>query len=129
MSDEQRLLDLNRLTFDAESRPADQIEGQPWDEFLSSVLTDDFIGRRGRATLPHQDRDAFVAFARGASDASRIIVGEPKVWVEGDLGVVTCDVRLGDDDTMRFRNVKVFTRSGDWHCVYWQVTSFEPSAP
>jgi hypothetical protein len=129
MSDEQRLLDLNRLTFDAESRPPDPIEGQPWDEFLSSVLTDDFIGRRGRATLPHQDRDDFVAFARGASDASRIIVGEPKVWVGGDLGVVTCDVRLGDDDTMRFRNVKVFTRSPDWRCAYWQVTSFEPSAP
>jgi hypothetical protein len=129
MSDEQRLLDLNRLTFDAESRREDPIEGQPWDEFLSSVLTDDFIGRRGRATLSHQDRDAFVAFARGASDASRIIVGEPKVWVGGDLGVVTCDVRLGDDDTMRFRNVKVFTRSPDWQCAYWQVTSFEPSAP
>jgi hypothetical protein len=42
---------------------------------------------------------------------------------------VTCDVRLGDDDTMRFRNVKVFTRSPDWRCAYWQVTSFEPSAP
>jgi hypothetical protein len=129
MSDEQRLLDLNRLTFTAESRPGNLIEGQPWDEFLSSVLTDDFIGRRGRATLPHQDRDAFVAFARGASDASRIIVGEPQVWIERDLGVVTCDVRLGDDDTVRFRNVKVFRRSRDWHCAYWQVTSFEPSAP
>ena len=115
MSDEQRLLDLNRLTFDAESRPPDLIEGQPWDEFLSSVLTDDFIGRRGRATLPHQDRDDFVAFARGASDASRIIVGEPKVWVGGDLGVVTCDVRLGDDDTMRFRNGRCSrgARTGD----------------
>jgi hypothetical protein len=128
MSDEQRLLDLNRLTFDAESRPADSIEGKPWDEFLSSVLTDDFIGRRGRATLAHQDRDAFVAFARGASNASRIIVGEPRVWVGGDMAVMTCDVRLGHDDTMRFRNVKVFTRSPDWQCAYWQVTSFEPSA-
>jgi hypothetical protein len=128
VSDEQRLLDLNRLTFDAESRPADPIEGQPWDEFLSSILADDFVGRRGRASLPHQDRDAFVAFARGASDASRIILGEPKVWVGGDLGVVTCDIRLGDDDTMHFRNVKVFKRNLDWRCAYWQVTSFEPSA-
>ena len=70
-----------RLTFDAESRTPDPIEGPPWDEFLSSVLTDDFIGQRGRATLHHQDRDDFVAFAQGASDASRIIIGEPKVWV------------------------------------------------
>ena len=73
--------EMLRLTFDAESPPPDPIEGPPWDEFLSSVLTDDFIGQRGRATLHRQDRDDFVAFARGASDASRIIIGEPKVWV------------------------------------------------
>jgi hypothetical protein len=129
MFDDQRLLELNRLTFEAESRPSDPIEGQPWDAFLSRVLTDDFTGRRGNATLPHQNRDAFVAFAQTASDASRIIVGEPKVWVGGDVGVVACDIRLGDDDTVRFRNVKVFTRSPDWHCTYWQVTSFKPSEP
>jgi hypothetical protein len=129
MSDEQHLLDLNRLTFNAESRPIDPIEGRPWDAFLLSALTDDFIGRRGKATLPHQDRDAFIAFAREASDASRIIVGEPRVWVDGDVGVVACDVRLGDDDTVRFRNVKVFTQGPNWQCAYWQVTAFEPPAP
>jgi hypothetical protein len=58
MSDEQRLLDLNRLTFDAESRPPDLIEGQPWDEFLSSVLTDDFYraARPGDAPSPGPGR-------------------------------------------------------------------------
>jgi hypothetical protein len=126
--DEQRLLDLNRLTFDAEARPREPIEGQPWDAFLLSVLTDNFIGRRADVKLPNQKRDAFLAFARTASASPRIIVGEPTIWVNGDVGVVACDVRLGDDDTMRFRNVKVFTGGPDWCCAYWQVTSFKPSA-
>ena len=126
MDDETRLLQLNRLTFEAESRPAEPIEGSAWDQFLMTVLAEDFVGRRGRPTLPHQDRDAFVAFAREARDAQRNIVGEPDVWVGGDLGVVASDVRLGEDDTVRFRNVKVFVRRQEWQCVYWQVTSFEP---
>jgi hypothetical protein len=128
MGDEHRLLELNRLTFDAESRPAEGIEGKSWDVFLSDVLSDDFVGRRGRPSLPHQDRDAFVAFAREANDAPRNIIGQPAVWAASDLGVVACDVRLGEDDTVRFRNVKVFARRHVWQCVYWQVTSFEPTA-
>ena len=128
-SNEQRILELNRLTFEAESRPAQPIEGQPWDAFLFSVLTEDFIGRRGNPSLEHQTRNAFVRCARKASDASRIILGEPHLWVSGDVGVVACDVQLGEDDTVRFRNVKVFTRGKDWYCAYWQVTQFEPSAP
>ena len=46
------------------------------------------------------------------------------MWVSGDVGVVTCDVRLGEDATVQFRNVKVFVRGRDWQCVYWQVTSY-----
>jgi hypothetical protein len=129
MGDKQRLLELNQLTFEAESRPAEPIEGRSWDAFLTHVLADDFVGRRGRPSLPHQDRDGFVAFAREASDAPRNIIGEPQVWVDGDVGVVVCDVRLGDDDTVRFRNVKVFARHKVWLCVYWQVTSFESAVP
>jgi hypothetical protein len=126
VGDEERLLELNQLTFDAESRPDEPIAGQSWDAFLSGVLADNFIARRAKPSLSHQSRKAFVAFARDASDAPRNIVSEPVVWVGGGIGVVACDVRLGDDDTVRFRNVKVFERQGDWRCVYWQVTSFNP---
>ena len=128
IGDEERLLELNRHTFDAESRPLEPIEGKAWDAFLSETLADVFIGRRGRPSLPHQDRDAFLAFAREANDARRTIVGEPVLWFGGDLGVVVSDVRLGEDDTVRFRNVKVFTRRPMWQCVYWQVTPYEPAA-
>ena len=125
MDDVERLLELNRLMFVAESRPAQPIEGKTWEAFLSGVLAEDFLGRRGKASLPHQDRDAFVAFAHDASDLPREVVGDPAVWLGADVGVVACDVRLGDDDTVHFRNLKAFARRGDWQCVYWQVTPFE----
>jgi hypothetical protein len=128
MDDAARLLELNRLTFLAESRPAQQIEGRPWDGFLAGVLADDFLGRRGREGLPHQNREAFLGYTMEASDATRNIVGQPTVWVAGTVGAVACDVRLGDDDHVRFRNIKVFVRREEWQCVYWQVTPFDPAA-
>ncbi len=123
---EERLLELNRLTFLAETRPIEPIEGKPWQEFLGATLGESFEGRRGNPALPHQDREMFIDFATTASDAVRNVVGEPTVTVVSDLGVVTSDVRLDDDDTKRFRNVKVFRREdGNWRCIYWQVTPFD----
>jgi hypothetical protein len=95
--------------------------------YPTSWLTNDFIGRRAKPSLAHQDRDSFIAFAREASHVPRNIVGKPALWVAGDIGVVACDVRLGEDDSLHFRNAKVFALRQVWQCVYWQVTSFEPT--
>jgi hypothetical protein len=116
------------MTFLAESRPPEGVDGQPWDAYLADALSDDFVARRSNPALPHQRRDEFLAFARGASAAPRVIVGEPVAWVDGDLGVVACDVRLGDDDSVRYRNLKLFLKTTRWRCAYWQVTSFDPGA-
>jgi hypothetical protein len=125
---------LNRDTFRAEAK--EQIGQKQWDQFLRSVLADDFAIRRSDKTIPNQDRETMIAWIAERPVAERRLLEDEVVsWCDdGTLGVVTCPVTMVREGTVhRYQNVKVFRKEaqqqqGHWQCVYWQVTEAPATA-
>ena len=112
-ADEERLLDLNRQLFRAESH--DPAGG--WMNVLHRSLADDFRLRRAIGEL--EDRERMIARVSRSEPAVREVV-EEQVAVLGETAVVRSLVQLG---AASFRNAKLFENvSGEWRCVYWRVS-------
>ena len=124
------LRDLNFKTFKAEEGGGGEteIDGQSWEEFLQDVLADEFQIVRSKVGTPHQKQNKaamiewIMTHPRGGVD---IHEQEVVSWCNETIGVVTCPVTLNDKD---YRNIKVFKKqsSGQWQCIYWQVTQLTP---
>jgi hypothetical protein len=112
---------LNEDTFTAEAQSG--IDGVDWDKFLQRVLSDDFRIRRSNLAIPLQDRDEMIAHIRKDKNPPKRRTSKVVMVEDGDYGVVTSIVTL-EGQTDQFHNLKVFFRqpSGDWQCVYWQVS-------
>jgi hypothetical protein len=121
----KRLLQLNRETFVAEARK--NIKAQRWDQYLWSILADDFRLKRANPDFLPQDKRQMIAHIQyDQNPVRREIVGEPKVFLDDAFGVVTSLVRLSGHDLL-FHNLKVFSLHPQrgWQCVYWQVSKVE----
>ena len=112
---------LNENTFTSEAQGG--IDGVDWDRFLRRTLSDDFRIRRSNPKIPLQERDGMIAHIRKDNNPVKRHLSNVVVFEDGDYGVVTSIVTL-EGQTDRFHNIKAFSRqpSGDWQCVYWQVS-------
>lgn len=118
---------LNDNTFMAEAKR--DIEGTPWDQYLQTVLTDDFRLRRSRADVEEETRAVMITRIAGTSRPveRELVPGSVRVWASAGVGVIVSVVTLPDEAGNRqaFQNIKVCTRNteGEWRCTYWQVTA------
>ncbi len=122
------LRDLNFKTFRAEEGAETPIDGKSWEEFLQSVLADEFQIVRSKAGTPQQKQNkaAMIEWIKmHPRGGVRIHEQEVVSWCNETIGVVTCPVTLGEKD---YRNIKVFKKHppAPWQCVYWQVTQLTP---
>ena len=118
---------FNDETFQAEAKH--EVGGMTWDAYLRKMLTKDFVLRRSRTDVRDETREEMITRIRETNHpVERMVLPESvQVWASDTLGVVKCIVTIpretGGIDA--FQNVKVFKAraSGDWNCVYWQVSA------
>jgi hypothetical protein len=122
---EGKLRRLNTDTFRAEAK--ETIDGVGWDEFLRSVLADNFVLRRSRVEAEDEDRDEMIRRIDGTTSPPprRLLEHTVQVWTADTLGVVKSVITLpGETGDDAYQNIKLFVENDDmWSCVYWQVTA------
>jgi hypothetical protein len=119
---------LNALMFEAETQR--DCDGVPWHRFLEDVPADDFALRRSALAKPLEDKQTFLAAARGAEPAERrILSGSVRVWEGDGLATVSSIVAL-EGRAKQFTNTRVFSAGGPygWRCHWWQITAAEKGA-
>jgi hypothetical protein len=120
---------LNALMFEAEAHY--DCEGMRWDEFLGSVLADDFALRRSAESKPLEGRESFLEATRHAEPMERTVLpGSVRVWESDGVAAVSCVVEL-ESRSEQFTNIRVFTAGGrhGWVCNWWQVTAAQADSP
>jgi hypothetical protein len=133
-TDEERLKELNWQTFVAETRK--QINEEPWDKFLWSVLAEDFQLKRSNDSILPQDKARMIAHIQYAGNTAERLVSDVEVFQRGPYGVVSSTVRL-QGQPAEYYNLKVFVNAAvsntsvvlppDWKCVYWRVSKAKTS--
>jgi hypothetical protein len=129
MAEITRLKELNRQTFDAETKK--KIGGQDWDTFLWSVLANNFQIRRANPDILPQNKAEMISYIHQFGNTLEREVEDEDVFQSVPYGVVSSTVTF--QGVGQFHNLKVFVRSPQpsavgWQCVYWHVSKLPATA-